>query len=175
MGLLRQPGAAHGADAGVRRLSTKSQLVAMLYAQLSGAASLREIEAGLASHSRRLYHLGARPVRRSTLADANAHRPAAVFTEVFAQLVQLAQRGLRRKVGESVYLIDASGLRLTAASRWARFSARACGAKMHVIYDAGAERPIYAAVSAANVNDITAAQAMPIEAKRSIGNFVYGP
>ena len=155
---------AHRADRGVRRLSTKSQLVAMLYAQLSGAGSLREIEAGLASHGRRLYHLGAKPVRRSTLADANAHRPAAVFAELFAHLVQLAQRGLRRKVADSVYLIDASGLRLTAASRWARFSASACGAKMHVIYDARAEQPIYAAVSAANVNDITAAQAMPIEA-----------
>ena len=155
--------AAHRADAGVRRLPTKSQLVALLYAQLSGASSLREIEAGLASHGRRLYHLGARPVRRSTLADANAHRPAAVFAELFAHLVQVAQSGLRRKAAESIYLIDASGLRLTAASRWARFSAKACGAKMHVIYDAGAERPIYAAVSAANVNDITAAQRMPIE------------
>ena len=36
----------HRADARVRRLSTKAQLVAMLYGQLSGAASLREIEAG---------------------------------------------------------------------------------------------------------------------------------
>ena len=35
----------HGSDARVRRLSTKSQFVALLYAQLSGAASLREIEA----------------------------------------------------------------------------------------------------------------------------------
>lgn len=94
---------AHRADAGVRRLSTKSQLVAMLYAQLSGASSLREIEAGLASHGRRLYHLGAKPVRRSTLAEANAHRPAAVFAELFAHLVQLAQGGLRRKVADSVY------------------------------------------------------------------------
>ena len=49
-------------------------------------------------------------------------------------------------------------------SGWARFSAKACGAKLHVIYDADADRPIYAAVSAAKVNDITAAQQMPIEA-----------
>ena len=33
-----------------------------------------------------------------------------------------------------------------------------------MIYDADADRPIYAAVTAANINDITAAQAMPIEA-----------
>ena len=35
---------------------------------------------------------------------------------------------------------------------------------MHVVYDADADCPIYAAVSAAKVNDITAAQRMPIEA-----------
>ncbi len=44
----------HGSDARVRRLTTKSQLVALLYAQLSGAQSLREIEQSLASHAGRL-------------------------------------------------------------------------------------------------------------------------
>ncbi len=61
----------HRADAGVRRLTTKSQLIALLYGQLSGASSLREIVAGLGSHQARLYHLGARPAHRSTLADAD--------------------------------------------------------------------------------------------------------
>lgn len=37
-------------DRDVRRLSTKSQLVALIHAQLSGAHSLREIEATLGSH-----------------------------------------------------------------------------------------------------------------------------
>jgi hypothetical protein len=61
----------YGADARVRRLTTKSQFVALLYGQLSGASSLREIVTGLASHAARLYHLGATAVRRSTLSDAN--------------------------------------------------------------------------------------------------------
>ena len=68
--------AAHGADKHVRRLSTKDQFVALLYGQLSGASSLREIVGGLASHSVRLYHVGARQAQRSTLADANARRPS---------------------------------------------------------------------------------------------------
>lgn len=54
-------------------------------------------------------------------------------------------------------------MRLTGISGWARFSAGVCGAKVHVIYDPDADRPIYAAVTAANVNDITAAHDMPIE------------
>jgi hypothetical protein len=154
----------HRADARVRRLTTKSQLIALLYGQLSGASNLREITAGLGSHQARLYHLGARPAHRSTLADANAQRPPAVFGELFALMVSQANRHLRRVLGDTVYLIDSTGLRLDRRSAdWARFSAAACGAKVHLIYDPDADRPIYAVVTAANVNDITPAKAMPIE------------
>ena len=156
---------AHGADVRVRRLTTKSQFVALLYGQLSGASSLREVVTGLESHAARLYHLGAAPVRRSTLADANRLRPVAVFSELLGVMMRGAHRGLRRKLAETTYLIDATSVRLTKQSTgWARFSAGVCGAKVHVIYDPDADRPIYAAVSAANVNDITIAQKMPIEA-----------
>jgi hypothetical protein len=153
-----------GADKHVRRLSTKSQLVAMVYAQLSGAQSLREIEAGLQSHRTRLYHLGVDQPRRSTLADANARRPAEVFAGLFALLAGQAHRGLRKALWDTTYLIDSTGLKLCERSAgWARFSAGVCGAKLHVIYDPDADQPVYAAISAANVNDITVAQAMPIE------------
>jgi hypothetical protein len=152
------------ADKHVRRLSTKSQFVALLYGQLSNAASLREIEAGLESCQSRLYHLGVKPARRSTLSDANLLRPAAVFSELLALMMKLAHRGLRRALADTTYLIDSTGLRLDERSAgWARFSAGVCGAKVHVIYDAGADCPIYAEVSAARVHDITLAQQMPIE------------
>ena len=65
----------------------------------------------------------------------------------------------------ATYLIDSTSLRLDARSAgWARFSAQACGAKLHVIYDPDADCPVYTAFSAARVNNITAAQAMPIVA-----------
>ncbi len=154
----------HGADARVRRLTTKSQFVALVYGQLSGATSLREIETGLKSHEARLYHLGAAPARRLTLADANAGRPASVFSELLSTLMRQARRGLRRKLADVTYLIDSTGVRLNGISAaWARFSTGVCGAKLHVIYDPDADRPIYAAISAANVNDIVAGRAMPIE------------
>lgn len=155
----------HDADARVRQLSTKGQFLALLYGQLSGASSLREIVTGLSSHAARLYHLGADPVRRSTFSDANARRPVEVFTGLLQIMMRQAHRGLRRKLAETTYLIDATSVRLNERSAaWARFSAGVCGAKVHVIYDADADRPIYAAVSTANLNDITAAHQMPIEA-----------
>jgi IS4 transposase len=168
----------HGADRGVRRLSSRSQLMALLYGQLSGAQSLREIEAGLLSHGARLYHLGMQPPARSTLADANALRPSAVFSGLFAHMVGQASRGLGRKLGEAVRLIDSTGLRLSGLSDWAGFSTGVCGAKLHVVYDPDADRPLYAALSAARVNDITAAKTMPIEAGATyvfdLGYYDYG-
>jgi Transposase DDE domain/Domain of unknown function (DUF4372) len=154
----------HGADKHVRHLTTKSQLVALLYAQLSGASSLRETVTGLQSHQLRLYHLGVTPAKRSTLSDANLLRPAEVFVELLGVMMSQVHRGLRRSLADTTYLIDSTGLRLDQRSAdWARFSAGVCGAKLHVIYDPHADQPIYAAISAANVNDITPAQQMPIE------------
>ena len=163
--------AAHGADRRVRRLRSRDQLIALLYGQLSGAGSLREIVGGLHSHEARLYHVGGRAVQRSTLADANAKRPAALFAELFAEMVGCAHRGLRRKIGEATYLIDATGVRLSGrGSEWAYFSSKACGAKVHVIYDADAEQPVYASV--------TAAKEMPVEAGATyvfdLGYYDYG-
>lgn len=153
----------HGADHRVRTLTTKSQFLALLYAQLAGAASLREIEAGLESHATKLYHLGAAPACRSTLSDANARRPAGVFSEILALMMSQAQRGLRRSLAETTYLIDATSVRLSALSaEWAQFSAQLCGIKLHVIYDPAADQPVYLAVTPANINDITPAQQMPI-------------
>jgi hypothetical protein len=155
----------HGSDARVRQLTSKSQFVALLYGQLSGATSLREIVAGLESHKTRLYHLGADKIRRSTLADANALRPSALFADLLDMLIKQAGRGLRRKLADVTYLIDSTSLPLNALSQdWARFSAGVCGAKLHVIYDPDADRPIYAAVTPARINDITAAHDMPVEA-----------
>ena len=169
----------HDADARVRRLSTKAQFVALLYGQLSGASGLREIVTGLSGHTARLYHLGAAPVRRSTFSDANASRPFAVFADLLGLMMKQAHRGLRRKLAEATYLIDATSVRLNGHSAdWAQFSTGVCGAKAHVIYDADADRPIYAAVSAANVNDITVAHQMPIEPGATyvfdLGYYDYG-
>jgi hypothetical protein len=156
---------AHGADARQRGFTTKTHIAALIYGQLSGATSLREIEAGLGSHAARLYHLGVGDVCRSSLADANAHRPSAVFSDLLAAMMTWAHRGLRRKLDGVTYLIDSTSLALTARSAtWARFSAEVCGAKAHIVYDPDADQPVYCAVSAANVNDITAAKAMPIAA-----------
>ena len=59
----------------------------------------RGIEGAFQSHEARLYHLNARPIKRSTLADANASRPVAVFTSLFAKLLGQAHARLAARLG----------------------------------------------------------------------------
>jgi len=169
----------YGADRLVRKLTTKRHFIALLYGQLSGSTSLREIVTGMASHETRLYHVGATPVKRSTMSDANSQRPWQVFSELFAQMLPQAHRGLRRATADAVRLIDSTSIRLSSLSEsWATFSADVFGAKAHIVYDPNADRPVYFAVTPANVNDITAAKAMPIEPGATyvydLGYYDYG-
>lgn len=154
----------HGGDYRVRTLKMKDQFLALLFARLSGSSSLREVQAGTSSHACRLYHVGGKPVKRSTLSDANSKRPSAVYMHLLAHMIDRAGRGLRRKLAETTYLIDSTSISLTKLSAdWARFSSGVCGAKLHVILDPDADHPVYAEITAANVNDITAAHDMPIK------------
>ena len=154
----------YGADELSRTLTTKQHVIALLYGQMSGATSLREIVAGLESHAARLYHLGSGPVKRSTLSDANSHRPWQVFGELCAHMLAQAHRGLRRTLQDAVRLIDSTSVKLSSLSAdWATFSTDVFGAKAHIVYDPHADQPVYFAVTPAKVNDITVAKAMPIE------------
>ena len=154
----------HNADWDDRVVKSKAHLIAMLYAQLCGARGLREIEANLRSHASKFYHLGGDTISRSALATANARRPVEAFGGLLSTLMAQVQAGYRRKIRDCVRLIDSTGVPLSSLSKWATFSAGVCGAKAHIIYDPDADQPLYLMVTPANVNDITAAKAMPIEA-----------
>ncbi len=153
------------ADRSIRTLSTKSQLIALLHAQLSGAVSLREVVATMASHESRLYHLGAAAPKRSTLADANAKRPAKLFAELFDVLLAQAHRGLRKASQDAIRLIDATRIPLNALSTsWARYDVRSNGVKVSIVYDPDAAVPVRFAINLARENDMVPAKAFPIEA-----------
>jgi hypothetical protein len=162
----------------VRQLTTQNQFITLLYAQLSEAESLRTIEDSFASHAARLYHIGACEVSRSTLADANAKRPCAVFMEVLAELMRRCEGSMKQKIADAVYLVDSTGFRLSSLSDWARFSDGVYGAKLHVVYNPDSAGPTFAELTPANVNDITVAKAMPIRPGATyvfdLGYYDYG-
>ncbi len=79
--------------------------------------------------------------------------------------LMVCRRAIAKIAADCVRLIDSTSVRLSRLSGdWATFSAGVCGAKAHIVYDPDADQPLYLMVTASNVNDITAAKAMPIEA-----------
>lgn len=153
----------HKADHRVRRLDTKSQFLALLFGQVAGASSLREIEAGLESHAARLYHVGGRCVARSTLADANARRPSALYGEMFAHMAASASRSTRRHLKDAVRILDATRIEMSSLSGgWLDTVKGHRAIKLHIAYDPHGAMPVRATTSDQRVNDITPAKAMPI-------------
>ena len=150
----------HGADYRVRRLSSWSQLQAMVFCQLSGTRSLREVVGALERFPGCHAHLGLEPVRRSTLADANRVRPAALSEDVLEALVAQLGASCSRRGKEMLRLIDAT--RVMVGKRITSWEADGC-VKLHVVYDPGADTPVCFAVTSVRTNDITPAKCFPIE------------
>ena len=59
----------------------------MLFAQISGKDSLREIENALLANHKRLYHLGMEAVAKSTLSEAMNRRNPEIFKALFEELL----------------------------------------------------------------------------------------
>ena len=77
----------HRAEKGAKGFTCWTQFVAMLFCHLGRADSLREICNGLACCVGKLVHVGiGRAPKRSSLSYANAHRPAALFEDLFWKL-----------------------------------------------------------------------------------------
>jgi hypothetical protein len=158
-----------GADRGVRRLSCRGQLVAMLYAQLSGAASLRDLEARLVAQRARLYHLGCAPVRRSTLADANAKRSLLPFQGLaellLARCGQALGRRDRAEAAALIRILDSTLVKLGAQrSSWAQcWRPGFAAAKLHLAWASRDHLPVRWAVTPAAESDVGTAKAWPIE------------
>lgn len=153
----------YGSDRNTRTLSTKNQFVTMLHAQLCGNDSLRAVTMTMNSHAHRLYHLGfSQPPQRSTLADANAKRPAALYGELFDCLLRQLNRGQRRRFGCPVHLLDSTTVPLHAMSKaWAHDKKRdGAAGKLHVMFDLDCGIPVHFDVSPVRVNDIAFAKAM---------------
>lgn len=157
-----------GADKYRKGFGCWQQLLVMVYAQLSGADSLRTVEAGFNAQAEHHYHLDAVAVRRSTLSEANGRASPEPFAALVRHLLAGVQRQARRELTPLLQLLDSTAITLKGAGfdHWtfAERSARTQGIKLHVLYDNARQVPCWSAFSAANVNDITAAQALPLAA-----------
>ena len=160
--LVRQ----HGADDDQRGFTSRHQFLALLAEALGGHGGLRKMIAALAPNSGALRLLGGKAPARSTLLDAMRYRPADLFFDLLQELLRHGSyRKMRQSLREAVRLIDATHLGLgRRMERWFGLHKGKVAAKLHVVYDPAAQRPVYLALTKARINDITAAKCLlPIE------------
>ncbi|CDX43466.1 transposase [Mesorhizobium plurifarium] len=153
----------HDGDAYDKSFKSWDHLVVLIYAQLSGATSLRSLQAGWNANCQHHYHLGSDLLRRSTLSDANRRRPVAVFAETFALLAGLLDRQMRREGSAMLRLIDSTPIPLGKLCDWAKSNGRIRGMKLHVVYDPDSDCPRVLDITDANVNDAQIGRTISIE------------
>ena len=150
------------ADRYSKRFSAWQQLLVLLYAQISGKDSLRPIVSGLGAHGPRLYHLGLSSVSRSTLADALARRPAALFEHLFYAVLARAQHLApphKFRFRNPLYSLDSTTIDLClSVFDWARFRRRKGAIKLHFQLDHRGHLPVFLVLSEGNVHDMTVAR-----------------
>jgi len=154
----------HKGERHARGFSCWDQFVAMLFCQLGGAQSLREICGGLAATEGKLKHLGvARAPVRSTLAYANQHRPWQLYEAVFHQLRERCQAvvGSRKKFRfhNKLVSMDSTSLDLCASLfDWSRYKRTKGAAKVHLLLDHNGYLPSFACITDGKTSDIQVAR-----------------
>jgi hypothetical protein len=100
------------------------------------------------------------------LADANAKRSDAVFSDVANFLMGQVSRQLRKDSSQLMYLLDSTSLTLKGRQfdDWTLESRtrNTQGIKVHVLLDAAHQTPSWYSFSAANVNDVQKAWDVPL-------------
>jgi IS4 transposase len=153
----------HDGDAYDKAFTSWDHLLALLYAQLSGAQSLRALAIGWNANSHQHYHLGSGRLARSTLSDASRRRPAAVFAEVFALIAAQLDRHTRSEGAAMLRLIDSTPIPLGKLCAWARSNGRIRGMKLHIVYDPDCDCPRLLDITDASRNDAEIGRTVRIE------------
>ncbi|WP_051640592.1 IS4 family transposase [Thiomicrorhabdus sp. Milos-T2] len=151
-------------DKHAKGFSSWNQLVAMMYAQLSGTKSLRQLVEGFNAQSSHHYHLGVKELKRSTLSEANRKRSADVYQALCQQLMAGVNRQLRKELHAFTYLIDSSPIQLLGKGfDWAVQGSRVTGFKLHMQLELSNQVPVCFEITQANIPDITQAREWNLE------------
>jgi putative transposase len=142
----------------LRSASRWDQFVGMAMSQLSGRQSLRDIQSNLESQQHKLYHLGAKPVPRSTMARLNEQQPAELYQAVFHRLLARCNSmpGKHKfRFKNPLYSLDASAIDLSLkAFPWAAYRDDTANVKLSVGLNHGTHVPEFVAVSDGQENDM---------------------
>ena len=169
----------YGGDRYTKSFSTWNQFQVLLYAQVCGQQSLRDIESGFLSQASKLYHLGLPDkICRNTLSNANAKRDSDIYQDFFYKLVDRCANLTPKhkfRFKNPLHSFDATTISLClSVFPWAKIKHKKGAIKLHVELDYEGEIPAFMAVTRGNVSDIKAAKDHFVISRDSIYCFDRG-
>jgi len=152
----------YGGNARMRQFSCYDQLLCMVFAQLTGRSSLRDIEVCLRGFKHKLYHAGFRATpARSTLADANERRDYRIFEDLAKLLIVKVQQAYSGQKGlpvnEAVFALDTTNIELCLSLfPWAQFTKTKGAVRLHTLLDLRGNIPVFVRITNGKVYDTIA-------------------
>jgi hypothetical protein len=148
----------------IKHFSCWNQLLSMVFGQLAGRDSLRDLMVSLEPHKPKYYHLGfGKGTSRSNFANANEKRDCRIFEDYAFYLIEqtrkssIVDQDFQLNIEGNVYAFDSSTIDLClSVFWWAEFRKTKGGIKLHTLYDIKTSIPCFIHVSAASMNDMRA-------------------
>lgn len=165
-------------DKYIKSFSCWNQLLIMMFGQLSGCESLRELVCIVSALTLKSYHLGfgKSVITRSNLAKANANRDSRIFEEFAYKMISIAQGKRITKefeIAGRFYTFDSTTIDLCLnLFWWASFCKTKGGIKIHTLYDVVTQIPTFLHITEAKVHDMNAMDEIPYE-QMAVELFFY--
>ena len=173
----------HEGNSYMKTYSCWNHFLVMLWAQLTGRESLRDIESSLRAHKDKLYRLGmGKNISRNNLSHANATREVSIYRD-FAQKVMnitLSQVGTEEKELftlsdgfnlSGLFAVDSSTVYFDLTKfNWSVPQRGRGGIKLHTLYDILREVPVLCLITGHEERDQTFMENYPY---RKGGMYVF--
>lgn len=155
----------------VKHFSCWNQLLSMMFGQLSGRQSLRDLIVTLGAHSTKYYHLGlGKNVSRSNLASANEQRDFQIYETFAYEMISIARHTIIDEsdfplaISGNVYAFDSTTIDLCLdVFWWATFRTTKGAIKIHTLYDVKTSIPVFIDITEGSVHDVNALDVLTYE------------
>ena len=156
----------------VKHFSCWNQLLCMVFGQLTGRDSLRDLMVSIEPHKPKYYHLGfGKGTSRSNFANSNEKRDCRIFEGFAYHLIDQARKSspidqdFQLDIEGNVYAFDSTTIDLCLnVFWWAEFRKTKGGIKMHTLYDVKTSIPSFIHISEASLHDVNTMDLLYYEA-----------
>jgi hypothetical protein len=155
----------------VKHFSCWNQLMSMMFGQLSGRQSLRDLIVTLGAHSTKYYHLGlGKNVSRSNLAIANEQRDYQIYETFAYEMISIARHcvidetDFTLAISGNVYAFDSTTIDLCLnVFWWATFRTTKAAIKIHTLFDVKTSIPAFIDITEGSIHDVNALDVLTYE------------